>query len=343
MNFKTKITKLHYDKNAKGLFVDLLEFLSIFYGVATKIRNSLYDKNIIKPVKIGAKVISVGNITTGGVGKTPVVAKITQHYINKDKKVAVITRGYGGKLSNKKVNLISDGVNIYYNAQDAGDEAYWHAVNNPMCCVLTCKDRVKAAKYAVKDLGCEIIILDDGFQHRKIHRDLNILLIDSELGFGNEKLLPAGPLREGKEAFNRVDKLVIVNKGGDSKRAEKYAKILSKKLNCPASVCNSAPDYIYNTLSGERLASGEAITALCAIGQPEQFFKFLEPKFEIIKKITYDDHHIYKKDEIDTIKGTIVTTEKDAVKLSSFNRKDIYAMKLKIDLDVEELIENTTD
>ncbi len=338
MDLKTKITKLHYDKSAKGLFVDMLEFFSIFYGVVSSLRNKLYDRGILKSVKVDAKVISVGNITTGGVGKTPLVAKLAQYYINQDEKVAVITRGYGGKLSNKKVNLISDGVNVYFEAEDAGDEAYWHAINNPMCCVLTCKDRVKAAKYAVKTLGCSVIILDDGFQHRKIARDIDIVLVDSELGFGNEKLLPAGPLREGKEAFARINKLVVVNKSGNEERAGKYAKILGKKLNCPAFVCNTQPDYIYNIVSGEQLASGEAVTAMCAIGQPEQFFRFLEGRCEVIKKVVYDDHHLYKKSEIDDIKGMIVTTEKDAVKLEQFNRKDIYAMKLKIDLDVKSLI-----
>ncbi|MCR5265285.1 MAG: tetraacyldisaccharide 4'-kinase [Cyanobacteria bacterium RUI128] len=338
MDLKTKITKLHYDKNAKGLFVDMLDFFSIFYGAVSGIRNKLYDKGILKQVKINAKVISVGNVTTGGVGKTPLVAKLAQYYIDKDEKVAVISRGYGGKLSNKKVNLISDGVNVYHDATEAGDEAYWHAINNPMSCVLTCKDRVKAAKYAVDTLGCSVIILDDGFQHRHIARDMDIVLVDSELCFGNEKLLPAGPLREGKEAFNRIDRLVIVNKSDNKERAEKYAKIMGKKLKCPAVVCNSQCDYIYNIVSGERLASGEAITALCAIGQPEQFFRFLNDKYEVINKVTYDDHHLYTNSELSKIKGTIVTTEKDAVKLAKFNRKDIYALKLKIDLDIDSLV-----
>jgi len=338
MNIKSKITKLHYDKKAKGLFVDLLEFLSIFYGIITRWRNKLYDKNILKSVKIDAKVISVGNITTGGVGKTPVVAKLAQYFISKDEKTAVITRGYGGKLSNKKVNLISDGVNIYHDAIDAGDEAYWHAINNPLCVVLTCKDRVKAAKYAVDTLGCSVIILDDALQHRRIQRDMDIVLVDSELCFGNEKLLPAGPLREGKEVFERIDKLVVVNKAADSNKAEKLSKILGKKLNCKSLVCSTKPDYTYNIVSDERLASGEAVTALCAIGQPEPFFRFVENDFEIIKKIVYDDHHIYTKSEIEPIKGTIVTTEKDAVKLSGFKKKNIYAMKLKVDLDIEKLL-----
>ena len=339
MDLKTKITKLHYDKKAKGLFIDMLEFFSIFYGFVSRMRNKFYDMGLLKQIKVDALVISVGNITTGGVGKTPLVAKLAQHFINKDEKVAVITRGYGGKLSNKKVNLISDGVIIYYDAIDAGDEAYWHAVNNPLSCVITCKDRVKAAKYAIDSLGCSVIILDDGFQHRRIARDIDIVLVDSELGFGNEKLLPAGPLREGKEAFDRIDRLVIVNKGENSEKAEKYAKIMNKKMGIKSFVCNSVPDYIYNIVSDERLASGEAITALCAIGQPEQFFRFLEGKYEIISKIAYDDHHLYKKSEIDSIKGTIVTTEKDAVKLQAFNRKDIYAMKLKVDIDIESLLQ----
>lgn len=338
MNLKSKISKLHYDKNAKGLFVDLLEFLSVFYGAVSSFRNSLYDKNILKSVKIDAKVISVGNITTGGVGKTPVVSKLAQYYADKDEKVAIISRGYGGTLSNKKVNLISDGINIYYDAKQAGDEAYWHAINTPMCSVITCKDRVKAAKYAVETLECTVLILDDGFQHRRIDRDLNLVLVDAERGFGNEKLLPAGPLREGKEAFNRIDKILVVNKGEDTKRAERYAKILEKKLGHKAYTCQILPDCIYNVVSEEKLASGEPINAVCAIGQPESFFKFLEPNFEIVNKVVFDDHHIYKKEELENIKGIIVTTEKDVVKMSNLKRKDIYAMKLKTDLDIDNLL-----
>ena len=223
MNFKSKITQLHYDKNAEGFFVDLLEFFSLFYGLVSKLRNNLYDNGILKEEKVNANVISVGNLTTGGVGKTPVVMALAKYFVEKGEKVAVITRGYGGKLSNKKVNVISDGINLFQTAEKAGDEAYLLAVNLNMCAVLTCKNRVKAAKYAIENFGVTRIILDDAFQHRKIHRDMNILLVDSEMGFGNEKLLPAGPLREGTEAFDRVDKLIVMNKSTDSQRAEKLA------------------------------------------------------------------------------------------------------------------------
>mgnify|MGYP003295476922 CR=1 FL=1 len=131
------------------------------------------DENIIKPKKVDAFVISVGNFTTGGVGKTPVVAELARHFVDKGERVAIVSRGYGGKLDNKNVNVISDGINLYYKADMAGDEPYWLAVNLNMCAVLTCSNRYKACQYAIKELGVTKIILDDGFQHRKLHRDLN--------------------------------------------------------------------------------------------------------------------------------------------------------------------------
>lgn len=338
MNFKTNITKIHYDKKAKGFLFDLLEFFSLFYGLATKVRNTFYDKGILKEEKVDAEVISVGNLTTGGVGKTPVVAEIAQHFVDMGERVAIITRGYGGKLSNKKVNMISDGINLFYKADMAGDEAYWLAVNLNMCAVFTCKDRVKAAKYAIEKLGVTKIILDDAFQYRHIHKDLNIVLVDSEKVFGNERLLPAGPLREGMEALSRIDKLVIVNKSTDDKHAEKLARVFGKKFNCPYFVCKTIPHFVYNIKTGDNLVSGEAVTAVCAIGQPEQFYRFLKPTYEVLNTVSFDDHHRYAKSDISNIKGNIITTEKDAVKLAKFDFDNVFALKLKIDLDIEGLL-----
>lgn len=338
MNLKTNITKLHYTKEPKGLLFSLLKFCSIFYGIGSGFKNLLYDKNIIKPKKVDAFVISVGNFTTGGVGKTPVVAEIAKYFVEKGERVAIISRGYGGKLNNKEVHVISDGINLYYKADMAGDEPYWLAVNLNMCAVLTCSNRYKAAEYAIKELGVTKIILDDGFQHRKMARDVDIVLVDSEKMFGNENLLPAGPLREGMEGFKRVSELVIVSKNVDHTRAEKIAKIMQKKQGIKATVCKVEPDYAYNIISGEHLQNGAEIIALSAIGQPEQFYKFLEKDYKIKEKITFDDHHQYTKDDIANINGTIVTTEKDAVKLALLNKNNIYALKLKTVLDVEGLI-----
>lgn len=330
MNLKTEITKLHYDKSAKGIF--LLDFASIFYGLASGLKNKLYDKGFLKPKKVNAFVISVGNITTGGVGKTPVVSEIAKHI---GEKTAIVSRGYGGKLDNKNINVISDGEKIYYDAQMAGDEPFWLAQNTKGTVVITCKNRYAGAKYAVEKFGAKTIILDDGFQHRKLHRDLDIVLMDSKMGFGNEKLLPAGPLREGMEAFLRIDRLVVVSKDIDHTRAEKLAKIMGKKMKVPAFVCRTEPDFVYNIKTNEKLAEDTEVTALCAIGQPEQFYAFLN-NYKIKDTISFDDHHSYIEAEIP--QGIIITTEKDAVKMQDFNRSDIYALKLKTVIDVGELI-----
>lgn len=336
MELKTKITEIHYNKAATGLLVNLLRFCSIFYGFGSGFKNLLYDRNILKPKKVNAYVISVGNVTTGGVGKTPVVAEIAKYFITTGKKVAIVSRGYGGRLSNKNINVISDGENIFYDARMAGDEPYWLAQNTKSV-VITTKNRFAGAEYAVKNFGVTHIILDDGFQHRKLHRDLDIVLMDSAKGFGNEKLLPAGPLREGNEAFQRIDKFVIVSKNTDHKRAEKLAKIMKKKLNLQTFVCKTEPDFIYNIKTGEKLPPDAGITALCAIGQPEQFFAFLK-NYNLKAKIALDDHHQYIEDDIKNISGNIVVTEKDAVKLQAFDYDNIYALKLKTVIDVKELL-----
>ncbi len=335
MNIKTEITKIHYNKEAKGILVKLLEFASLLYGIGSGLKNKLYDKEIIKPKQVDAFVICVGNITTGGVGKTPIVSQIAKYFVDKGEKTAIISRGFGGELSNKNINVISDGKTIYYNAKLAGDEPFWLAENTKGALVLTSKNRYKAAKLAVEKYGVTKIILDDGFQHRKLHRDLDIVLMDSKMGFGNEKLLPAGPLREGMEAFSRIDRLVVVSKDTDHKRAEKLAKIMGKKMKVQAFVCYTEPDYVYNIKTGLKLADGAEISALCAIGQPKQFYDFLS-NYKIKTTVDFDDHHIYTEDEIPS--GIVVTTEKDAVKMLNFNRNDIYALKLKTVIDVEELI-----
>ena len=337
MNLKTQITKLHYDKNAKGGLFNLLKFCSIFYGLASETKNFLYDKGFLKPKKVDAFVISVGNFTTGGVGKTPVVAELARYFVDKGERVAIVSRGYGGKLNNKKVNVISDGINLHYKADMAGDEPYWLAVNLNMCAVLTCSNRYKACQHAIKELGITKIILDDGFQHRKLHRDVNLVLVDSEKMFGNENVLPAGPLRE-KPNFNRVDKLLIISKNIDHSKAEKLARIIEKKQKVNTTLAKVEPDYVYNIISGEHLEKGCEITALSAIGQPEQFYQFLENDYKIKEKISFDDHHQYSLDDIKNIDGNIITTEKDAVKLALLGKDNIYALKLKTTFDIENIV-----
>lgn len=336
-NIKTEITKIHYTKEPEGILFDILKFCSYFYGFGSRFKNFLYDKRILKPKKINALVISVGNMTTGGVGKTPIVSEIAKYFISHDKKVAILSRGYGGKLSNKRINIISDGKRIFFDAQQSGDEPFWLAQNTKGAFVITSKNRYKAGKYAVAKFGVDVIILDDGFQHRKLYRDLDIVLMDSVKGFGNENLLPAGPLREGAEALKRINKLVVVNKNFKHDNAEKMAKIMGKRLKINSFVCKVEPDYVYNIKTGQRIMEGISAVAMCAIGQPQQFYDFLN-NFDITETRTFVDHHQYVPTDFIDISGNIITTEKDAVKLERFDMNNICALKLKTVIDVNKLL-----
>lgn len=339
MNLKTDITKIHYNKNAGGILFALLKFVSVFYGLGSSLKNLLYDRKVIDQKKVEAYVISIGNLTTGGVGKTPIVAEIANYLISKGEKVAIVSRGYGGSLSNKKINLISDGKDVFYNAKLAGDEPYWLA-NNTKAVVVTSKNRYNAAKFAIGEFGVTYIILDDGFQHRKLYRDLDLVLIDSEKQFGNNCQLPAGPLRESIRSIKRADKLIIVSKNINHETAEKFAQETERNFNIESLVCKTEPDYIYNIQTNEPIQNTSEIIGMTAIGQPEQFFAFLKD-FEIKGKITFDDHHQYKKEDIPNIDLPIVTTEKDAVKLKTLKKDNIYALKLKTSINVEKLLKNT--
>lgn len=332
MDLKTKITKIHYTKNEKGLGFLMLKPFSFFYFLVVGFRNFLYDKNILKSERVDAYVISVGNLTTGGVGKTPVVAEIAKYLQSKGEKIAIVSRGYGGKLSNKQVNIISDGEKVYYNAELAGDEAYWFSENLKGVCVLTSKSRINAVKIAIEKFNVTKIILDDGFQHRKIYRDLDIVLIDSEKQLGNGNLLPAGPLRESKSNIKRADRVLIMDKSGDLLKSREFSKQFEKSF-----VCNVRPDKIYNIKTGAGISKEAPSVAICAIGQPQQFFDFLKD-YNILYKKTFDDHHIYELKDIEKIEESIITTEKDAVKLLKFDKDNIFALKLKLDLDVEALL-----
>ncbi len=338
MNIKTEITKIHYNKDANGIIFNVLRFASLFYALGSEIKNFLYDKNILKTQKADACVISVGNLTTGGVGKTPVVAEISKYLISQGEKVAIISRGYGGRLSNKNINLISDGNKIYYNAQFAGDEPYWLA-QETKAIVVTSKNRYKAAEFAIKEFGVTKIILDDGFQHRKLHRDIDLVLMDSEKQFGNECLLPAGPLRESTKSLKRASNLVIVSKNTEHEDAERLSRIMENKYELPATVCKTEPDFIYNIKTNFHLQKGTSVIALSAIGQPEQFFKFLNG-YTIEKKVIFDDHHKYNKDDIPQTDLPVITTEKDAVKLKEFNFDNIFALKLKTEIDTENILKS---
>lgn len=351
---KLFISKLHYKKNpniTEKIIILALQIISLFYGAVTAVRNKLYDIKLLPSYSSKSFVLSVGNMTTGGVGKTPFVLEIAKHYLSLNKKVAIILRGYGAELNNKHPNLISDGSGAIFSGSIAGDEPVWLANNAKGAIVVTCGNRVKAEKFLKEKYNPDIIILDDGFQHRKMKRDLDIVLIDAKNKFGNKNLLPAGPLREDvQNAMRRIDKLVVVNKSQDSKNALKYCDYLKSRYKKATFLCKIIPDFAYNIISGNRLEKGTKIMAFSAIGQPDSFYEFLKVDYKLIAVLDFEDHHTYEREDISKIIHfaqeenieAIVTTEKDAVKLVDMI-KDIelpvkfYALKLKAFVDIKDV------
>ena len=338
-NIKILINEYHYKKGSKSLIFLPLGLISIFYSIAISTKNLLYKICILKEKKVKPYVICVGNLTTGGVGKTPIVCEIANYIANTlGKKTAIISRGYGAKLNNKNINIIKDYQKIYFNdAQVCGDEALLCAKNTTNCAVLTCSNRTKAANFAHKNFGAEVVVLDDGFSNRKIKKDFSVLVIDSKKQFGNGALLPLGPLREPVSESKRADYFVISNKN-DSELTKAVSEITKKIKNNKVSVCNFVEDYFYNIKNGLKIIpSNQKAVAFCAIGQPEQFYDYLKKRFDVAFTKTFEDHYSYTQNDIDHLTeqakkdgaNAIITTQKDEVKIIPFVNNMFVSLKLK--------------
>src|SRR6266436_4083268 len=194
--------------------------LGRLYGVAMKTRRALYRSGRLHVHKLGAPVISVGNLTTGGTGKTPLVAWIARELAHTGQRVCILTRGYGRRSAGTRV-VVSDGVEIISDAAQAGDEPLLLAETlKGLAAVISDADRVSAARWAVEHLHSGVFVLDDGLQHLGVARNLNILTIDATNPWGNRKLLPAGILRESPSELARAN-CIVITRADDANAVEK--------------------------------------------------------------------------------------------------------------------------
>jgi tetraacyldisaccharide 4'-kinase len=320
----------------------ILSPLSLVYGAGVRLRLSLYSAGILKTRRLPCAVISVGNITTGGTGKTPVTMHIAGLLKKRGRRVAILSRGY--KRRSKGVCVVSDGKDILLDPLQAGDEPYLMARRLPGVPVVVGEDRVKAGEYLIKRFSPECIVLDDGFQHVRLSRDLNILLVDSKTGLGNDRLLPGGILREPSGGIARADLILVKDTGLKAGTEQRLKGFNLPLLRFHYSVTNAFQLMRKRRLAPDRL-KGKKVFALAGVANPQSFLETLEELgVSITGKLLYRDHHSYSKADIDNIKAAsvgaelIITTEKDGVKLESFAREKglvpIYA--LRIDVTMEE-------
>lgn len=316
----------------------------------------MYRAGIFSVHKLDAPVISVGNLTTGGTGKTPIVEWIARAVrAESNRRVCILTRGYGRARPHKRV-VVSNGEQLLADVRVAGDEPRLLAemLQDIQVAVISDADRVRAARWARDSLGSEIFILDDGFQHLRLARDLDVVTIDASSPFGGKQhhLLPRGNLRERPRALARADCIVITRADAafdlDAMRAE-AVRLSDGRPVFVSRVRTRALRPLSNSdsISTEDLRlSPHPVAAFCALGNPQAFFTHLRREnFELSTKRSFPDHHVYTQHDADEIareaqsRGAkaLLTTAKDAVKLRQFNfALPCYVVEIEIEFDDQE-------
>jgi len=343
----TRLRQIWYtDRNYSKLnpMISILGLVSFIYRSAVSLRNRMYDSEIIKQEKLPCKVISIGNVTVGGTGKTPTVIMLANLLKEKGYRPAVLSRGYGGKTKSP-VNIVSDGTHILMGHTEAGDEPVLIAQSTDGIPVLTGPKRTLTGRVAIEKLGADILILDDAFQHRRIFRDADIVLLNREKPFGNGFLLPRGPLREPPEALKRADFILWKDTVRDGRYPryqeqgiDKFLPVLSGYLRPQALFRGNTKD----SMPLEHIR-GKKICAFAGIGSPEAFIETIESLEGIpVRSLIFPDHYRYSLEDISKIRNSssasgadiIVTTEKDGIRLTDFPDflKDIFVLKVEMEI-----------
>jgi tetraacyldisaccharide 4'-kinase len=318
--------------------------LSLLYGVGVWLRNLLFDIGVIPVRKIGVPVISIGNITAGGSGKTPLTIATAKFFLEKGKNVAIITRGY--RRTSRGTLVVSDGKKLFANSSLAGDEAVLMAQQAPQAIIIADELRVRGARKAVDDFHADIIVLDDGFQHRYVQRDLDIVLIDGSRPFFDTGLLPAGYRREPLSSLKRAGAVMVTK----VEQASAASDLLNdERLSFVPDKFSSSfvPVAVRNVFSNVRqsleMVKKHSVVAFSGIADPKHFESdILKLGAQIHEYIIFNDHHQYRKADIRYIAemfraknaDMIVTTEKDAVKMSEFyeelSRLPVFALVMEV-------------
>jgi len=319
--------------------------LSLLYDAVTRTRLSLYRRGTFHTTKLDRPVISIGNITTGGTGKTPLVEWVARTVAAHGKKVCILTRGYGRKDPHLQM-IVSDGYGVLASPSEAGDEPYLLATKlTGLAAVISSADRIAAAQEAVKDFGTECFVLDDGFQHLRLARDLNIVTIDATNPWGGGRLLPYGRLREAPEGLSRADCVVLTRCDQVERLEDLHGQIARFVGNRPIFNSSMRTVGVSPLKNGSgTLAPGTRVAAFCAVGNPRSFFEQVQRlAHEVVLERSFADHHVYSQDELDSLTQAakharaeaLITTAKDAVKLRTLSFSMLCYM-----LEIEIAIEN---
>ena len=352
------------DQNQPGMVRLLLVFLwclSKVFQFVVCLRYVFYDIGVLRRFPLGCQVISIGNVTAGGTGKTPVTEIFARELTKAGRKVAILSRGYRRKEAPwwqrifknviEKPVVVSDGRQILVDAATGGDEPYMLAANLPGVCVLVDRNRVKSGRYAISHFGCDTLLLDDGFQYQRLKHSHEVVLVDSTNPIGNGHMLPRGILREPAKHLKRADVVFITKCSGDQSDVRR----LVQRYNPRAEIieCRHAPRLLKDVWSREELPlewlKGKTLTTLSGIAVPQGFENSLRKLgARVIWCERYADHHRYDASEIifalnktaDMHAEALITTEKDAVRFPRLEKTPVPCYYLRVDIEIISGAEN---
>ena len=337
------------------LLLAVLKAFSLLFAAIVSCRYFLYRVGLLRRWPLGIQVISIGNVTAGGTGKTPVTEIFARTLAAEGRKVAILSRGYRRKEAPwiqrvftgeiTKPLVVSDGRHVLLDAAIGGDEPYMLASNLPGVAVLVDRDRVKAGRYAVKKFGCDTLILDDGFQYQRLKHSIEVVLVDATNPFGNGNLLPRGILREPARHLKRADIIFLTKCRGDTSAV--VADI--RRYNQAAEIveCTHAPKVLKDVWSREEFPldwlKGKTTCTLSGIASPKGFENSLRHLgAKVVWCERYADHHRYDPSEIlyalnrtaDMGADALVTTEKDAVRFPRLETAPVRCLYLRIAIEI---------
>jgi tetraacyldisaccharide 4'-kinase len=306
------------------------------YEGLTRVRGFVYDQRYLAIHRVNAKVISIGNLTAGGAGKTPVTLLLGERLLAQGKRVAIVSRGYGG--SGREALVAADG-KIYLDARAAGDEPVLLAKRLPGAAVLVGANRVRLAQQAISDHRAEVILLDDGFQHRRLARTEDVLVLGGARPLGNGALLPAGPLREPVDAAARATVTWLSNGAEHATLPPHFPRRRVISRHRPTELT----DLGLTAAHGLAALSGKRVLLLAGLARPDAFRdSALAQSAEIVGEALFADHHRFTRSELAAVVAQaqragaelLLTTEKDAVRMQSGPPPAMETAVLRIDVEI---------
>jgi tetraacyldisaccharide 4'-kinase len=316
-----------HEQKQRNPFTFFLKTVSVIYGLAVRLRLIGYKIGFFRIKSLSTYVVSVGNITVGGTGKTPFVAMLAEWAGENGIRAAILSRGYKGTTSHKCL-VVSDGTKVLATSDDAGDEAVLLAKKVSSIPVLISKKRYMVGNLALRRFNPELLLLDDGYQHVSLHRDLDILLLDARRQFGNGWLLPRGPLREPLEGIERTDLIVFTKCAGEF-NGDDIVDFLRKDFpGKPIFRSEYLPDQVIFPLDDRTyppdFLSGKKVVAFAGLAHPNDFLDMVEGLgVHVIHFKAFSDHHSFTQGEIAELASWkkasegdfLLTTEKDWVRI----------------------------